>query len=137
SASALQFILEQSQQNRARVSVPELKTRCRFPGQTKIRSTIHRRDSWRVQFSNPRQTMLSQESSIILRAKRLSTHRPTRDRPLSLPQKSVGPAVNCSVRRWADFDQQETARTELLRLPQFAVKIRGSARFACRAMKQQ
>ena len=109
-----QTILAQPLQNRARVSVPKLKMRCCFPERTKIRSTIRHRDLARVQFSNPRQTMLSQGSSTILRAKRLSKHRPTRDRPLSSPQKSVGPDVNRSDRRWADLDQQETARTELL-----------------------
>ena len=113
-SSALQFILEQSRQNRAPVSVPELKTRCRFLERTKIRSTIRHRDLVRVQFSNPRRMMSSQGSSTIPRAKLLSKHRPTRDHRLSSPQKSVGPDVNRSNRQWADLDQQETARTELL-----------------------
>src|SRR4029077_6179575 len=132
-----QTTLAQSLQNHARVSVPKLKMRCCFPERTKIRSTIRHRDLARVQFSNPRQTMLSQGSSTILRAKRLSKHRPTRDRPLSSPQKSVGPDVNCSGRRWADLDQQETARTELLQPPRGAAKIHGSARFAPHAMRPQ
>src|SRR5436309_9999472 len=92
------FILEQSRQNRARISAPKLKTRCHSLARTKMRSTIRHRDLVRVQFSNPQRGTLSQGSSPILPAKPLSKRRSMRDCRLSYLQKSVAPDANRSNR---------------------------------------
>src|SRR5258705_9824693 len=120
-------ILEQSRQNRARISDPKLKTRCHSLARTKMRSMILHRDLVHVQFSNPQRATLSQGSSPILPAKPPSKRRSMRDCRLSSPQKSAGPDGNRSNRSWAGLDQQETARTELLHSLRGAAKIHESA----------